>query len=94
MCLITAKAGGLDRRHSFATDPAAIQAEIQLKEHNAATAQLDELNKREREIFEELLRMGVKEDDPDLNEVHKALLQWYRLDLEQQEIELQLENLT
>ena len=70
-----------------------MQAEIQLREHNAASAQLDELNRREREIFEELVRMGVKDDDPDLNEVHKALLQWYRLDLEQQDIELQLENL-
>ena len=48
---------------------------------------------REREIFEELIKMGVKEDDPDLNPVHKALLEWYRLDLKQTEIEMQLEAL-
>ena len=58
-----------------------------------ATKELERLNVREREIFEELIKMGVKEDDPDLNPVHKALLEWYRLDQKQAEIERQIEAL-
>ncbi|KAL6749913.1 hypothetical protein V8C86DRAFT_2829193 [Haematococcus lacustris] len=51
-----------------------------------------ELNTREREIFTELIRLGTSEMDPDLNECHRALLQWYKLDARQAAIEQQLVN--
>ncbi len=57
----------------------------------AAQQELERINSREREIFIKLLQMGVKEDDPDLNRVHKALLQWYRLDQRQREIKVLLD---
>ena len=43
-------------------------------------------HQRERIIFSSLIAMGAKEDDPDLNDVHRALLKWYRADARQQEI--------
>jgi FixJ family two-component response regulator len=55
-----------------------------------AHAELQRLTTREREIFEALIGMGVKEDDPDLNQVHKTLLKWYKLDMRQREIEREL----
>ena len=47
---------------------------------------LEQINIKERGIFTSLIAMGVKEDDPDLNDVHRALLKWYRADIRQQEI--------
>ena len=55
-----------------------------------AADELKQLNIREREIFEALVKGGVKDDDPDLNPVHRSLLEWYRLDLKQQDIEREL----
>lgn len=54
--------------------------------HAKAQVDLERINSREREIFTRLIQMGVKEDDPDLNRVHRALIQWYRIDLRQREI--------
>lgn len=53
---------------------------------NPSLIRLSEINEREREIFTSLLSMGVKEDDQGLNDVHRALLKWYKADIRQQEI--------
>ncbi|GAX80778.1 hypothetical protein CEUSTIGMA_g8214.t1 [Chlamydomonas eustigma] len=66
---------------------------IQMHTIQAAHAELQRLTNREREIFEALIKMGVKDDDPDLNPVHKTLLKWYKLDTRQREIERELEAL-
>ncbi len=58
--------------------------------HKRLAAQNDEfaqLHARERVIFETLVNMGVRDDDPDLNPVHRILLEWYRMDMEKQELE-------
>ena len=62
----------------------------QVRQTMDAAEELKALNAREREIFEALVKGGVKDNDPDLNPVHKALLEWYRLDLKQQDIERDL----
>mmetsp|Transcript_37541 Transcript_37541/g.83586 ORF Transcript_37541/g.83586 Transcript_37541/m.83586 type:complete len:288 (+) Transcript_37541:235-1098(+) len=69
---------------------AAVADKQQRQAAQTAQAELERLNKRERDIFMQLLQLGVKEDDPDLNDVHKALLKWYRLDARQREIEGEL----
>lgn len=55
-----------------------------------AQLELDRLNVREREIFETLVALGVQDDDPELNNVQRTLLQWYRMDLQQRDLERQL----
>ena len=57
-----------------------------LNPHTANLFRLEQINQKERTIFTNLLAMGVKEDDPMLNDVHKALLRWYRADLRQKDI--------
>ncbi|KAF5838663.1 hypothetical protein DUNSADRAFT_2427 [Dunaliella salina] len=51
---------------------------------------LNELNLREREIFTELINLGVDENSSDLSEVHRALLQWYKLDNREVAIEQEI----
>lgn len=58
----------------------AAAAAQQNAQHRQAQQEWDRLTVREREIFQALLSLGVTESDPDLNEVHRALLQWYRLE--------------
>mmetsp|Transcript_2195 Transcript_2195/g.5583 ORF Transcript_2195/g.5583 Transcript_2195/m.5583 type:complete len:284 (-) Transcript_2195:259-1110(-) len=52
-------------------------------------AYFQELNNREREIFNELIDLGVSEHDPDIvgKELPRTLLQWYKLDRRQALIE-------
>lgn len=52
--------------------------------------ELERLTKREREIFTELIAMDVQDDDRDLNDVHRTLIKWYRLDMRHNEIEKQM----
>lgn len=69
---------------------AAAVAASQSKALEKAQVDLRRLNAREREIFETLIKMGVTDEDADLNDVHKALIKWYRLDVRQREIEVEL----
>eukprot|EP00798_Chlamydomonas_sp_ICE-L_P031470 gene31470-6658_t len=76
-----------------------------LPEIHSAESQLAQLNNRERQtptradapsvatglIFTELVKLGVRDDDPELNDVHRALLKWYRADLRQHALVAELE---